>query len=175
VQTLERRVFGYIYRMLGNRAEAEDLSQEVFVQVFKAIDQFRGESKLSTWVMRIAVNLCKNRHDYLQRRHTNRQDNIDSFGDRAAMHSAKGTTVGTIERPDDILQGMQIERIVQDAIADLDPEFREPLILRDVEDMSYEEIGEITGIGVGTVKSRIHRARERVREAIEAKLGEKLT
>src|SRR5690606_32793304 len=61
VEAHERRVFGLVLRMLGNRAEAEDMVQEVFVQVFKAIDTFRGDSKLSTWVYRIAVNLCKNR------------------------------------------------------------------------------------------------------------------
>ena len=174
VRTLGNRVFALVFRMLGNRAEAEDLAQEVFVQVFKAIDQFRNESKLTTWVLRIAINLCKNRRGYLRRRQSRKQESIDTFGDRASMDNASGTTAGSIERPDRIVEGLQMERIVQDAIAVLEDDFREALILRDVEDMSYEEIGEITGVPVGTVKSRIHRARERLREAIEAKLGEKL-
>ncbi|PKN39535.1 MAG: RNA polymerase subunit sigma [Deltaproteobacteria bacterium HGW-Deltaproteobacteria-20] len=174
VHQFERRVFGLVFRMLGSREEAEDLAQEVFVQVFKAIDQFRGESKLSTWIYRIAINLCKNRNKYLQRRHAHQQDDIEAFGDRAPMSSAKGTTAGSIARPDDMLVGLQVERIVQDAIQQLEEDFREVLILRDVEDMSYEEIGEITGLPSGTVKSRIHRARERLREAIETKLGEKI-
>jgi len=174
VREFERRVFGLVYRMVGNRAEAEDLAQEVFVQVFRAIDQFRGESKLSTWILRIAANLCMNRNQYLRRRHSQHQYCIDSFGDRSAMTGAKGTTAGTIDRPDDIVAGLQMERILQDAISRLDPEFRDALILRDVEDMSHEEIAEVTGVAVGTVKSRIHRARERLRDAIEAKLGEKL-
>lgn len=174
VRQFERRVFGLVFRMLGNREEAEDLAQEVFVQVFKAIDQFRGESKLSTWIYRIAINLCKNRNKYLQRRHAHQQDDIEALGDRAPMSSAKGTTSGSIARPDDMLVGLQVERVVQDAIQQLEEDFREVLILRDVEDMSYEEIGEITGLPSGTVKSRIHRARERLREAIETKLGEKI-
>lgn len=174
VRQFERRVFGLVFRMLGSREEAEDLAQEVFVQVFKAIDQFRGESKLSTWIYRIAINLCKNRNKYLQRRHAHQQDDIEALGDRAPMSSAKGTTAGSIARPDDMLVGLQVERIVQDAIQQLEEDFREVLILRDVEDMSYEEIGEITGLPSGTVKSRIHRARERLREAIETKLGEKI-
>lgn len=174
VHQFERRVFGLVFRMLGSREEAEDLAQEVFVQVFKAIDQFRGESKLSTWIYRIAINLCKNRNKYLQRRHAHQQDDIEALGDRAPMSSAKGTTAGSIARPDDMLVGLQVERIVQDAIQQLEEDFREVLILRDVEDMSYEEIGEITGLPSGTVKSRIHRARERLREAIETKLGEKI-
>lgn len=174
VRTMERRVFGLVFRMLGDRAEAEDLTQEVFVQVFKAIDQFRGESKLSTWVFRIATNLCKNRNEYLRRRHVSRQDDVDEIVGRAAMAQAKGTTVGSIAQPDDILEGLQMERVIQEAIAGLDEDFREALILRDVEDLSYEEIGEITGTPVGTVKSRIHRARDRLREVIEARTGERI-
>jgi len=174
VRAHERRVFGLVFRMLGNREEAEDLAQEVFVQVFKAIDQFRGDSRLSTWVYRIAVNLCKNRSKYLSRRHANKQDDIDALGDRAPMSTAKGTTSGSIARPDDLLVGMQVERVVQQAIDSLEPEFREALILRDVEDLSYEEIAQITGLPDGTVKSRIHRARTQLKAAIERTLGEKI-
>src|SRR5689334_11877090 len=70
VSDYQNKVFGLIYRMMGNREEAEDLAQEVFVTVFKSIDQFRGDSKLSTWIYRIAANHCKNRIKYLSRRHT---------------------------------------------------------------------------------------------------------
>ncbi|MCU0694475.1 MAG: sigma-70 family RNA polymerase sigma factor [Polyangiaceae bacterium] len=174
VRTYQRRVFGLVLRMLNNREEAEDLAQEVFVQIFKAIDQFRGDSKLSTWIYRIAINLCKNRSKYLQRRHVHQQDDIEAFGDRAPMSTAKGTTAGSIARPDDMLVGMQVERVVQHAIAQLEPDFREALILRDVEDLSYEEIGQITGLPDGTVKSRIHRARAQLRAFIEQQLGERI-
>jgi RNA polymerase sigma-70 factor (ECF subfamily) len=78
VRAYERRVFSVALRMLGNRAEAEDLAQEVFVQVFKAIGTFRGESKLSTWIYRIAINLAKNRGKYLRVRHTDAHDEIDA-------------------------------------------------------------------------------------------------
>src|SRR5580704_13091790 len=85
VRAYERRVFALVLRMIGNRAEAEDLAQEVFVQVFKAIASFRGESKLSTWVFRIAVNLCKNRGKYLRVRHAGEQDSIDAIADRTQL------------------------------------------------------------------------------------------
>ncbi len=173
VQQYERRVFGLVLRMLNNREEAEDLVQEVFVQVFKAIDRFRGDAKLSTWIYRIAVNLCKNRNKYLQRRHINQQDDIDAWGDRTPMRGAKGTTAGTIAQPDDVLVGLQVERVVRQAIRDLEEDFREVLILRDVEDLSYNEISKIESLPIGTVKSRIHRARIQLRAAIERKLGEK--
>jgi RNA polymerase sigma-70 factor (ECF subfamily) len=171
VVTYERRVFALVYRMLGRRDEAEDLSQEVFVQVFKAIDQFRGESKLSTWVYRIAVNLCKNRTKYLARRHANEQDDLDAMDGRLPLTAAKGASIGDIARPDELVEGMQLEDIVRRSIARIDPDFREVLVLRDVEDMSYEEIAAITGLPDGTVKSRIHRARAQLKTMVERALG----
>jgi RNA polymerase sigma-70 factor (ECF subfamily) len=174
VVTYQRRVFALVFRMLGRRDEAEDLAQEVFVQVFKAIDQFRGDSKLSTWIYRIAVNLCKNRTKYLSRRHANDQDDVDAMADRVPFSAAKGVSVGGISRPDELVEGMQLEVVVKRAIAQIEPEFREVLILRDVEDMSYEEIAEVTGLADGTVKSRIHRARAQLRALVEKAMGEKV-
>jgi RNA polymerase sigma-70 factor (ECF subfamily) len=82
--------------------------------------------------------------------------------------------MGIIDRPDELLSGIELEGIVERCIADLEPEFREVLILRDVEDMSYEEIADITGLADGTVKSRIHRARLQLKQAVELALGEKI-
>src|SRR6186997_2140840 len=76
-ETTEQRVFRLLFRMLGRRDEAEDMAQEVFVQVFKAIGTFRGDSRLGTWIYRIAVNLCKNRMKYLSRRHAGEQDELE--------------------------------------------------------------------------------------------------
>lgn len=174
VRTYERRVFALVFRMLGRRDEAEDLAQEVFVQVFKAIDQFRGDSKLSTWIYRIAVNLCKNRTKYLSRRHAHDQDDVDAMAERAAFTSAKGVSVGDIGRPDEMVEGMQLEVVVKLAIAQLEPDFRHVLVLRDVEDLSYEEIAAVTNLPDGTVKSRIHRARAQLRALVEKAMGEKV-
>jgi RNA polymerase sigma-70 factor, ECF subfamily len=174
VVTYERRVFALVFRMLGRRDEAEDLAQEVFVQVFKAIATFRGESKLSTWLYRIAINLCKNRSKYLRVRHTGDQESLDDLQDRVPLGAARGANVAQVERPDEMIAGKQVERIVQQAILQLEPTFRECLVLRDVEDLSYEEIGAITGLPEGTVKSRIHRGRAQLKELVEAALGEKI-
>lgn len=175
VQAYGRRVSGLVFRMLGNRAEAEDLTQEVFVQVFKAIGSFRGDSKLSTWIYRIAVNLCKNRTKYLRVRHAGEQDELEAVAERVPLGEATRANVAQIERPDEAMAGRQVEKIVQDAIARIDPTFRECLVLRDVEELSYEEIGEITGLPPGTVKSRIFRARAQLKEMVEKELGEKIT
>jgi RNA polymerase sigma-70 factor (ECF subfamily) len=178
VRTYERRIFVLLVRMIGNRAEAEELAQEVFVQVFKAIGSFRGDSKLSTWIYRIALNLSKNRSKYLRVRHTSRQEPLDALEERAA--SAEGAATGVapvdrLERPDEAVAGRQLEAIVRRAIRELEPTFRECLVLRDIEELSYEEIEVITGLPLGTVKSRIHRARAHLRELVELALGEKIT
>ena len=174
VRAYERRVFALVLRMLGNSAEAEDLAQEVFVQVFKAIGTFRGESKLSTWIYRIAINLCKNRAKYLRVRHTDEQQELEAVAERVPLGEARRANVGQVERPDEALAGRQVEHIVQIAILEIEPSFRECLVLRDVEELTYEEIEEITGLAAGTVKSRIHRARAMLREIVEKRLGEKI-
>jgi RNA polymerase sigma-70 factor, ECF subfamily len=82
VELYEARVFRLLLRMMGRRDEAEDMAQEVFVQIFKAIGTFRGDSKLSTWIYRVSVNLCKNRMKYLSRRHTDGEDELEPVADR---------------------------------------------------------------------------------------------
>ncbi|MBN1610396.1 MAG: sigma-70 family RNA polymerase sigma factor [Polyangiaceae bacterium] len=172
VEAYGDRVFRLVFRMLGRRDEAEDMAQEVFVQVFKAISTFRGDSKLGTWIYRIAVNLCKNRNKYLLRRHDDERAELESTVERGGLGQARGITHGELPRPDDAVEGFQLEAIVRRCIGELDAEFREALILRDVENLSYEEIAEITGLADGTVKSRIHRARLMLKQKVEQALGE---
>ena len=174
VEAYSPRVYRLVVRMLGRRADAEDMAQEVFVQVFKGIGQFRGDAKLGTWIYRVAINLCKNRSKYLSRRQDDKQDALDAVADHQPLHEAKGVTSGQINRPDHMVEGMQIEAIMRRCIAELDPDFREALILRDVENLSYEEIIEITGVAEGTVKSRIHRARALLKQRVSEALGETL-
>jgi RNA polymerase sigma-70 factor (ECF subfamily) len=168
------RVYRLMLRMLARTDEAEDMAQEVFVQVFKAIHQFRGDARLGTWIYRVAVNLCKNRSKYLSRRYSNAEDEIEPLAERAALTQAKGVTSGELSGPDQMVEGLEVEAIVRRCILELDADFREILVLRDVEDLSYEEIGEITSLPEGTVKSRLHRARGMLKEKVERLLGEKI-
>jgi RNA polymerase sigma-70 factor (ECF subfamily) len=152
------QIFNLVYRMIGAKEEAEDLAQEVFVTVFKKIDTFRGESSLSTWIYRIASNTCKNRQKYLKRRYYDRPartDNMEYSEDQLETMR----TSGRISRPDELVEGFQMERLLQLAISSLEEEQRLILVLRDIQNLSYEEITEITGLALGTVKSRLHRAR----------------
>ena len=164
------RVYNITFRMLGNRAEAEEVSQEVFISVFKTIDHFREESKFSTWLYRVAVNHCKNRIKYLARRHDRDRDELD---ESSQQHQANGAVVGAPVRaaqPDRALEGAQMERLLQEAIGNLDDDHRIVVVLRDIEDLSIEEICEITGLPDGTVKSRLHRARLALRKKIQKHL-----
>lgn len=153
------KVFHLVFRMLGDRAEAQDVSQEVFITVFKSIEGFRGDSKLSTWLYRVAANHCKNRIKYLGRRAKGTRTELNEITEHDAVESATMETSAKVHRPDELVEGMQTERIVQQALAELDEEQRELVVLRDIENMSYEEIQKITGLPEGTVKSRLHRAR----------------
>ena len=163
------RVYNLTYRMLGNRAEAEDVSQEVFITVFKHIEQFRGDSKFSTWLYRVTANHCKNRIKYLARRHDRGHDELDENMDDEPGGGAL-TAPPASPRPDRQLEGAELERLMQEAIAELDEEHRLLVVLRDVEDLSYDEICEITGLAEGTVKSRLHRARLALRKKLQKHL-----
>ncbi|HEY6475763.1 MAG TPA: sigma-70 family RNA polymerase sigma factor [Polyangia bacterium] len=161
------KVFSLTYRMLGNRQEAEDVAQEVFITVFKTVDGFRGEAKFSTWLLRIAANQSKNRIKYLARRPTDGGE-IDEVPQPGAPGATPGPVAhAQIEGPDKLLEAVEMERLMQAAIAALDEEHRLLVILRDVEEMSYQEIGEITALPEGTIKSRLHRARMAIKEHLD--------
>jgi RNA polymerase sigma-70 factor (ECF subfamily) len=162
------RVYNICYRMLGHKHEAEDVAQEVFITVFKTIETFRGDSKFSTWLYRVAVNHCKNRIKYLARRHDRDRDELDE-----TSNGPNGAIGGPMPAaPDRALEGVQMEALLQDAINALDDEQRIVVVLRDVEDLSIEEICKITELPDGTVKSRLHRARLVLRKKLQKHVGE---
>jgi RNA polymerase sigma-70 factor, ECF subfamily len=165
-------MFNLCFRMLGNAAEAEDIAQETFVKAFKGIARFRGDSSLGTWLYRIAVNLCKNRLKYLSRRHYSSSQAIDGVPERAWARSSQPTLGEAAPAPDQALSGSRAEKRVQDALAAVDAEFRELLVLRDIQGLSYVEVVRVTGLPEGTVKSRLHRARAALRRAYETLEGE---
>jgi RNA polymerase sigma-70 factor (ECF subfamily) len=160
------KVFSLVLRMIGNRAEAEELAQEVFITVFKTVHTFRGEAKFTTWLLRIAANHCKNRIKFLARRHTD-GGGLDQVPEETMADHGRSPIQGHIDAPDVILEAVELERLMQRAIEKLDEEHRLLVVLRDVEELSYEEIGEVTGLPEGTIKSRLHRARMAIKEELE--------
>ncbi len=134
----------------------------------RPIETFRGDSKFSTWLYRVAVNRCKNRIKYLARRHDRDRDELDETtqGATGAIGAPQPTA------PDRALESVQMEKLLQDAIAELDEDQRVVVVLRDVEDLSIEEICKITDLADGTVKSRLHRARLVLRKKLQRHVGE---
>ena len=120
VRMYQQRVFALVLRMLANKADAQELTQEVFITVFKSIDSSRGDSRLGTWLYRIAVNHCKNRIKYLDRRNTRAHDAIDDAREEGDVAEG-GAVGGRPARPDEAAEGSEMERAVQGALASLEP------------------------------------------------------
>lgn len=170
VTAYQRRVFNVIYRIVGDRQESEDVAQEVFVAVFKYIDSFRGESKFSTWLYRIANNRALNRVKYLGRRSYKKHQDFEDTHD--ATLQASGTQ-NTAARPDEHALGNELHAIINAGLATLSEEHRTVVVLRDVEDMSYTEIAEALEIAEGTVKSRLYRARAALKDYVDERYAAK--
>lgn len=158
VTLFSNRVFAVAFRMLGDRAEAEDLSQEVFVALYHALPTFRGESRLSTWIYRITRNRCLNRMKFLKRRHVGSHADLDDPVVARGVSDPETDSRGARD-PDKKLEGRELRDLLEKHLRELPEEQRTLVILRDLEDLSYEEIADITGLPLGTVKSRLHRAR----------------
>ncbi|MBI5500406.1 MAG: sigma-70 family RNA polymerase sigma factor [Deltaproteobacteria bacterium] len=161
VREYEHRVYTIAYRMLGNRQEAEDVAQDVFVSLIRSIHSFRGDSQFSTWLFRVAVNHVKNHVKYLRRRRQQLKVGWDAHEgwEPQAADDGHFPTVGRIDRPDEETSARELATKALAGLGELEDEFREALVLREIEGLSYDQIAEITGVPEGTVKSRIHRAR----------------
>jgi RNA polymerase sigma-70 factor (ECF subfamily) len=157
VREHQDRLFDFSLRMLGDRGEAEDLVQDVFVSVHQALPRFREDAALGTWLLRVTRNHCLNRLKYLRRRGRGRSEELGEV-EEAALRDAAGGPEG----PDEALGAARQRARVQRAIQALEPEQRALVVLRDIEGLAYEEIAEVAELPLGTVKSRLHRARERL-------------
>ena len=170
VHTYQDRIFGLVYRMIGNRQEAEDIAQEVFISVYRGIGNYRGEGRFYTWLYRIASNTTKNRLKYLKGRNFHRAADIDETPAAHMKGSDGGPMVALqshVPGPEATVQANRLEEIVQREIANLEPEHRLLIVLRDIQGMSYAEILNITGLQEGTLKSRLHRARIALKARLE--------
>lgn len=162
VARFQDRVYNLIRRLLGNPEEARDVTQEVFVSVFEKVDSYRGDSSIATWIYRIATNHAKNRIKYLSRRKDRQKESLDAM----LVPPTASRLSAAVPRPDQAYTRETVSRLVDRALGELDEEQRIVLVLRDVEGQSYEDIAEITGLQLGTVKSRLHRGRQRLKEAL---------
>jgi RNA polymerase sigma-70 factor (ECF subfamily) len=169
VEKYHRKIYNLAYRFVGDPEEANDLAQEIFTAAYQNLKKFRGESKFSTWLFQIGANRGKNRFKYLKRRGFFASKG-PSDGDND-KESLQREIPDLSNNPETMLSGKQIQRIVQQAIDELDPDHKEIVILRDIEGFSYDEIAVILGLPEGTTKSRLHRARMVVKEKLKKVLS----
>lgn len=163
-------VYGLLYRLTENSEEARDLTQETFLRAFQSIGQFRGESDLRTWIYRIAINQARNRWRWWRRRRRDVTVSLDSEraqGDQPLIDllSAAGEN-----SPEQETLAHEREKVLRQALRSLSLAYRETVILRDIEGLTYEEIAETLGINVGTVKSRLARGRQELKTRLEGSL-----
>lgn len=194
VGSYQRRIYSVCYRMVRNREDASDLTQDVLIKLIESLDSYNAQSKLSTWVIRVAMNACLSHLRRQKVRTTQSLDapprtshdsegrssrfagirNISASHDLSASGSAGLTQAaggrGELLPPQRVEQAQRLA-LVADALHDLDAETRAILVLRDVQDLDYQHLAEVLEIPLGTVKSRLFRAREALRLAIEARAG----
>lgn len=157
VRRYQHRVFSMCLRWLGNPTLAEEVAQDVFMSLYKALGSFRGDARLSTWIYRVTVNHCKNRKTYRQRRRMDRHEPLE--GDRRDEDAPKRQLADAGPGADAGAHRAEAEQLLQEALTAMDEEQRQIIVLRDIQDLSYDEIADILQVPKGTVKSRLHRAR----------------
>jgi RNA polymerase sigma-70 factor (ECF subfamily) len=167
------RLFNAVVRLVGDRDEAAELTQEAFTHGLAALDSFRGESGPYTWLFRIALNLSISQLRKVQRRRTFSLDrpstNNNRHGDQAAslIDHVRQTSAG----PSEIVEGRERAEQVVAALGRVDPEYRAVLIMRDIEGFDYQQMADVLGLPLGTLKSRLFRARIALRDELKVYMG----
>lgn len=163
-------VYGLLYRLTENSEEARDLTQETFLRAFQSIGQFRGESDLRTWIYRIAINQARNKWRWWRRRRRDATVSLDSESAHGKQPLIESLPSERDKSPEQETLAHERERALRKALHSLSLSYRETVILRDIEGFTYEEIAVTLGIHVGTVKSRLARGRQELRQRLEGSL-----
>lgn len=169
VRLHQQAIFAVALRMLGDQDEAKDVSQDAFVRAYQGIRAFKGEAKLSTWLVSITINLCRNRRRWWARRRKVIAASLDD-----PLPTEEGTLGQTIEdpapSPATTAERRERQRLLETSLQALDDTHRSVVVLRDLQGYAYEEIAEMLHCRVGTVKSRLSRARLHLRSLLDGKL-----
>lgn len=166
VERYQNMVYNLAYRFMGEPQEAEDLSQEVFLKVYRSLKGFRSDSTLKTWIYRITTNMALNRLKWFKRRRNDRQVSIDHERG-ASLPKMADTLSDSRPGPEHHVHATEIQQRLQDALDSISPDQKAVVILRDIEHFSYEEIAETLSINIGTVKSRLARGRSSIQELLK--------
>lgn len=162
----EKKAYNIAYRIMGNEEDAKDMAQEAFIKIYKSIQNFREESSFSTWLYRIVTNVCL---DELRKR---KKDKLVPL--EMNIETEKGTAVVELsaekETPEDVFERVEKRQLIQNAILSLGEDYKTVIILRDIQGFGYEEIATILNCSLGTIKSRINRARNMLKEKLRYQL-----
>jgi len=167
VARFQQPVYNLVYRLMADPGDSYDVVQEVFLKVFRNIGTFRSQSSLKTWIYRIAVNEVHNYRRWLFR---HRRQEVVLEDDNEGGKNFGDTVPDRGRSPYDYALNGEKRVLIEDALARINPIFRAAVVLRDMEDLSYEEIADVLDISLGTVKSRITRGREAMRRQLEGRL-----
>lgn len=166
VERYYKTLFNVIYQWIGDYEEAADLTQETFSSAYKARDQFRGDARLYTWLYRIAHNHCKNRFKQRDRQREVEGPSLDA-GPADEVQQASREVADWSFSPSRLLEQKELRALIEKTIDGLASEYKVVLVLREMEDLSYNEIAEVTGLTLEAVKTRLNRARNMVRQRVE--------
>ena len=167
VTLFERPVYNLVYRLVPDPTDAPDVVQETFLKVFRSVGAFRGQSSLKTWIYRIAVNEAHNQRRLFGRKRGQEVGLEEEIGDGMSFQQVLEDPG---QSPFESVRSREMMNVVEEALGSLKPDFRAAVVLRDIEELRYEEIAEILNLNLGTVKSRILRGREALRQELEARL-----
>lgn len=163
----QQPIYSLVYRVLSDPADAADTTQEVFLKIFRGMKHFHGQSSLKTWIYRIALHEASNRRRWWFR-HKSRETSIEGKGtDAGTVAAIKDTLADKAESPFDRIAHEDVRAKVESELRKVPEPYRTTVILRDLEEMSYEEIAEITDVSLGTVKSRLTRGRQALKERLQ--------
>lgn len=167
IARFQQPVYNLACRLLNDSGDASDVVQEVFLKVFRKVNSFRGESSLKTWIYRITVNEAHNHQRWFSR-HRRQEVGLESDEEGNQGYAQRLSDPG--RSPFDCAMDREQRALIETALGRLNPTFREAVVLRDVEELSYEEIAEVLQLALGTVKSRILRGREALRKDLMGRL-----
>lgn len=169
IQEHEGRVYGIVCQYVRDEEEARDLTREVFYKAYRSLSKFRGNSRFSSWICRIAINRSI---DHLRRRRNVRMESLDAPITTDGGGEVERELPDSSPSPEDLLTRDELATKIREAVEQLSPKLRTVTMLREYEGLSIEEIADVLGVSFGTVKSRIFRARERLRGLLASYVGD---
>jgi RNA polymerase sigma-70 factor (ECF subfamily) len=168
VAAYEKKIFNVVFRILGDYDEAADTTQETFISAYKSFDRFRGDAKVYTWLYQIAINHCRNRLRHRGRVRALNVESLDQPRDWDESGESSSRDIADLTHaPHAVLEDKELRQRILAAVESLPPDYREVVVLREIQGLSYNEIADATRLSLDNVKTRLSRARAMLRRKLE--------